>query len=102
MEDYWFHSTSTTCFKYSDGTGEDAPQTYTVIAQPNYNVNSGYWVKGSGTYAAGKTAVLVADDAMGNNFEELVFSQWSDGNTDNPREITVDKNYHLTAIYVDE
>lgn len=51
-------------------------------------------VKGSNAYDKNTTATLEAVPAEG-----YEFVRWSDGNSDNPREITVDADVNLTAIY---
>lgn len=51
-------------------------------------------VEGAGTYKEGETATLVALPATGYEFRE-----WSDGNTDNPREIVVEKNWTLICTF---
>ena len=52
-------------------------------------------VTGQGTYKIDETATLTATAASG-----YVFSQWSDGVTDNPREVTMVKDMTLTAVFV--
>ncbi len=51
-------------------------------------------VTGAGEYKNGTTATLTATAASG-----YTFSQWSDGNTNNPRTITVTQNMTLTAVF---
>lgn len=51
-------------------------------------------VSGGGIFAAGDEATLTASAKEG-----YVFSQWSDGNTDNPRTITVSTDLTLTAVF---
>ena len=55
------------------------------------------YVIGAKAYLAGTTATI---EAFGN--EGYVFKQWSDGNTDNPRNIIMDKNYYLKAEFAHE
>lgn len=64
--------------------------TISVYVTPN---GSGT-VEGAGTYEQGQTATLVALPAEGYEFRE-----WSDGNTDNPREIVVNKNWTLICTF---
>gem|GEM_PF-1318979 len=64
--------------------------TISVYVTPN---GSGT-VEGAGTYEQGQTATLVALPAEGYEFRE-----WSDGNTDNPREIVVEKNWTLICTF---
>ena len=52
-------------------------------------------VTGAGEYTNGTTAILTATPASG-----YTFSQWSDGNTDNPRTITMTQDMTLTAVFV--
>ena len=51
-------------------------------------------VTGAGPYKMDETAVLTATPSSG-----FVFSQWSDGNTDNPREVLMAKDTSLTAVF---
>lgn len=79
----------TTYYEYSDGTGqEQVPQIYTIDLLSNVNMGQ---LLGGGQYTADSTAVIKADGSM--------FQQWSDGNTDNPRAITVNANATYTAIF---
>lgn len=71
-----------------------APNQYTVTLQSN-NDTLGI-VYGSGTYQYGQQAVLVAQP-NGNN----IFTQWSDGDTNAYRIITVTSNVSYTAIFTD-
>lgn len=71
-----------------------APNQYTVTLQSN-NDTLGI-VYGSGTYQYGQQAVLIAQP-IGNN----VFTQWSDGDTNAYRIITVTSNVSYTAIFTD-
>lgn len=52
-------------------------------------------VSGGGTYTDGSNVTLTATPASG-----YVFSEWSDGNTSNPRSITVSGDASYTAIFV--
>ena len=51
-------------------------------------------VMGGGTYDEGETVTLAAIPASGYHFV-----QWSDGNTDNPRQVTVTEDMSLTAEF---
>jgi hypothetical protein len=51
-------------------------------------------VEGAGEYKHGEVATLTAKAADGYHF-----SKWSDGNTDNPRKVTVTDNVSLTAVF---
>ena len=87
------YSEYTIYFEYSDGTKTDVPQAYTITTSAQVSDDPLTSVWGGGTYAQGKTAQL---HARSHNY---TFSRWSDGNTDNPRSITVNKNWNLTAVY---
>ena len=63
---------------------------YTVMATAGSHGS----VTGSGTYNYGATATLVATGDSG-----YTFSQWSDGNTSNPRYITVTGNVTLSCTF---
>ncbi len=68
------------------------PTQYTITAASNNNA----WgtVSGGGTYNAGATATLTATAANGYHFV-----QWQDGNTSNPRTVTVNGNATYTATF---
>lgn len=66
--------------------------TYTVTAKPN-NADMGT-VTGGGAYKKGETATLTA---IAN--EGFHFVKWKDGDTENPRTITVTKDITLTAEF---
>ena len=65
---------------------------YTVSVQSDYS----YWgtVTGGGTYDKGESVKITATPRDG-----YVFKEWSDGNTDNPRYLTVSSNISLTAYF---
>lgn len=91
-EDY-IQTTFTTFYEYADGTGtSQVPTVYTLDANSN-NLGYGY-ARGGGDYAAGSTAVLYAVGYSG-----YTFQQWSDGNTQNPRTVTVNSNATYTAQF---
>ena len=62
----------------------------------NLSVNNTAWgsVLGAGSYTYGTLQVIAAQPATGYHF-----SQWSDGNTDNPRMITISGDTNLVAIF---
>jgi len=62
------------------------------------NANNDAWgtVTGGGTYADQATATLTATPNNG-----YVFVQWQDGNTDNPRTITVTENATYVATFAE-
>ena len=68
------------------------PQTYTITAV-SANTNMGT-VTGGGTYNAGTTVQLSATAYQG-----YEFVTWQDGNTSNPRTITVNGNATYTAYF---
>ena len=65
--------------------------TFTVTVY--FDENQGF-ILGAGTYAAGATASLAAIPADG-----YVFVKWSDGTTDNPKEVLVDHDIVLSAFF---
>lgn len=86
----------TTYFEYVDGTGrsQQVPSIYTLTVDVNNdNYGNAY---GEGSYVAGDTAVLYAWAYM-----NCTFLHWNDGNTDNPRTITVNENASYTAYFSD-
>lgn len=97
--------------QWQDGNTQN-PRTITVTAnatytatftQDNYvitvnaNPTNGGTVTGGGTFHYGDTPTLTATPAS--NFE---FAGWQDGNTDNPRQITVTGNATYTAIFSEQ
>ena len=67
-------------------------ETFSILVS-SIDVNKGT-AFGSGTYGKGQTTSIFAVPAEG-----YVFSQWSDGNTDNPRTITVAENANYVAMF---
>ena len=67
--------------------------TYHVVCE--YNENSG-WVEGSGDYKYLDRVILHAHP---NNYNGYHFVQWSDGNTDNPREFFLTQDTTFTAEF---
>lgn len=72
-----------------DSLGFYAP-TYTLAV----TVEGAGTVTGQGQYKIDETATLTATPASG-----YTFTQWSDGITDNPREVTMVKDMTLTAVF---
>ena len=70
----------------------DAPVVYTVTARPN-DADMGM-VTGGGEYKDGGQALLVAIPNKG-----YYFARWDDGNTNNPRILTVSGDTTITAIF---
>ena len=54
-------------------------------------------VQGGGTFSIGSSVILTAIPNEG-----YIFSHWSDGNTDNPRTITVTEDAQYTAFFIPE
>ncbi len=73
----------------------EVPCEYTVMVTSN-NPEWGT-VSGGGTAYEGDNVTLTATPATG-----YVFRQWSDGNTSNPRTITVSKDITLEAVFADK
>lgn len=71
---------------------DDSQSQYTITV--NVNDQAMGTVTGGGTYAANTTVTLTATANEG-----YQFVKWQDGNTDNPRTITVTKNETYTAIF---
>ena len=69
-----------------------SPKQYTVAAVPDNGAHGS--VSGAGTYTYGATATLTASANAG-----WQFTQWSDGNSDNPRSWNVDADLDVTAQY---
>ena len=57
------------------------------------NPSQGY-VEGTGTYVSGTVVTVRA-----NPYDGFVFMHWNDGNTDNPRTLTVTSNLTLVAFF---
>lgn len=92
---YYSQYSETTYYEYADGTGRgQVPQIYTINVQRNVEDWGYVYSSGENEYAAGSTAVIQASPLYGYEFR-----QWSDGNTDNPRAITVNANATYTAIF---
>lgn len=68
------------------------PTLYELTITPA-NVAQG-WTTEGGAYEWGKQVMIYAHPASG-----FVFSQWSDGNTENPRFITISGNISITAQF---
>ena len=89
---YSFTVDATTAGTYKAWFGEPTVTYYTVTAVPD-DPSQGM-VTGGGTYAVGTEITLQAFSYGG-----YVFDRWNDGNTDNPRKITVNANLNLTAYF---
>lgn len=70
-----------------------APTLYELTVKPA-NAAQG-WTTEGGAYEFGKQVMIYAHPASG-----FVFSQWSDGNKENPRFLTISGNISLTAQFV--
>ena len=71
--------------------GENGTKYTITVSQNNNNYGS---ITGGGIYEEGATATLTAIPAHG-----YQFVQWNDGDTNNPREITVSKNVIFVATF---
>ena len=74
------------------GEGGETETKFTVTLSPNNNAYGS--VMGGGEYAKGATATIAAIPAS-----DYKFVQWNDGNTDNPRTITVTENCIYVATF---
>ncbi len=76
----------------------DGDATYTAVFAPNqYTISAtaeNGSVEGAGEYDYGTSATLIAIAD-----EHYHFAQWSDGNTDNPRSVSVEEEATYTAIF---
>ncbi len=75
---------------YTANFTQDPQYTITATANPT----NGGTVTGGGTYYAGTTVNLIANANSG-----FTFDHWQDGNTNNPRTITVTGNATYTAYF---
>ena len=73
-------------------TATFAPNSYTLTVNANDNTMGS--VSGGGSYDYNATATLTATAATGHHFV-----QWQDGNTQNPRTVTVTANATYTATF---
>ena len=74
------------------GQGGETETKFTVTLSPNNNAYGS--VMGGGEYAEGATATIAAIPAS-----DYKFVQWNDGNTDNPRTITVTESCIYVATF---
>ena len=65
-----------------------------IMYKVDVDAFGGGYVEGGGILASGKTTILTATP-----YDGYVFTGWSDGNTDNPRELYVDGDIYLTANF---
>ena len=77
--------------EYADAIIEYTIPSYTLTVTAGTGAGT---VTGGGTYERGSTATLTATPATG-----YAFKQWNDGNTDNPRTITVTGTAKYTATF---
>lgn len=84
--------TATENATYTAVFGEHSVTYYTISTEAS-PVEAGY-VEGGDVYAEGETATLFAVAFPGWDFE-----RWSDGNTDNPRTVTVTGDATYTALF---
>lgn len=76
------------------GDTPSTPQVKTYSVALSASPAVGGTVSGAGNYVEDTKAELKATPAAG-----YVFVKWGDGNTQNPRQLTVDKDYILAAIF---
>ena len=94
--DHW--SDGSTGMSVSFTAEEDITYQAWLKQKPSYRVvthldpESGGTITGDGYYIVGREATLTVTPTS-----DYIFSHWSDGNTDNPRTITVNDNVELTA-----
>ena len=84
---------TTTFVSCKKDKSEEPNITYTLTVLSNDNKMG--TITGSGSYTEGTEATLTATPAS----EACVFVKWSDGNTENPRTLTVTENMELTATF---
>ena len=77
--------------EYMANFSQVQPTTFTITV---YFDESQGFILGAGTYNAGATASLAAIPADG-----YMFVKWSDGTTDNPKEVIVDHDIELAAFF---
>ncbi len=68
-----------------------SPTTFTITVYCDENQG---FIIGAGTYNAGSVATLAAIPA-----DNYIFVKWSDGTTDNPKEVLVDHDIELSAFF---
>ena len=96
----WSDGNNTAQRTISAGTSIDIYPIYTQNAPSNYTITASVQttgtgsVSGGGSYETGASATLTCTPATGYHFE-----RWTDGNTDNPRLVTVTSNATYTAIF---
>ena len=78
---------------FSEESHDPVYYTVTVVSDDNAMGT----VSGSGTYLENSAVTISATAATGH-----LFSQWNDGNTDNPRTVTVTGNITYTAYFTTE
>ena len=74
------------------GEGGETETKFTVTLSPNNNAYGS--VMGGGEYTKGATATIAAIPAS-----DYKFVQWNDGNTENPRQITITENCIYVATF---
>lgn len=77
--------------EYIASFAQNPVMTYTIYVYCDENQG---FILGAGTYIAGSTATLAAIPADG-----YMFVKWSDDTTDNPKEILVDHDIVLSALF---
>ena len=84
--------TTTASVSLSGSVSQGSGTQYTITATAN--PTAGGTVSGAGTYYQNATCTLTATPNTG-----YTFTKWSDGNTQNPRTVTVTANASYTAIF---
>lgn len=96
----WQNLTTTSNGETVDWLVGELCNDYYLFARPdgiNYAIYDGEdvgHVNGTGSYAAGQTATLTAVPPEGYHF-----SHWNDGNTENPRQVTVNSDTIFTVFF---
>lgn len=93
------HTKVITCYTYDDGTAAYMPPVYHVDVQSNMDASTATTTfegtNGGGDFEEGMQIAIYAHE---NVFDNVRFVEWDDGNTDNPRYITVTGDASYTAI----
>ena len=92
-------TSDTTLTAYFEQDSTPIPDTVWYTVSLSCDSTMGY-VTGGGRYAEGTTATLTAEPLLVNTNEfHYEFDNWSDGNTDNPRQIVVNTDISLRANF---
>lgn len=97
---YGFYDTITSTFYANSGSGSFIAGSRIIYTSTQYTISTAVspsgsgTVSGGGTYDSGTVINLTATASSGYSF-----SQWSDGNTSNPRSVTVSSDETYTAVF---